>query len=92
MYKAAALVAALAAALTYFVYLSPTPIFDYYYSQLNATTNAETTMQSVSRQVIKKVLSVEQEEVRSQWYVRRGWTDRVICRVQEHSCGGRLAA
>ena len=66
MYKTAALVAALAAALAYFFYLSPQPLFDYYYhTQRNITTHTETAMQSVSRQVIKKVLAIEQEEVSS---------------------------
>ena len=62
MYKAAAFAAAVAAALAYFFYLSPQPIFDYY-SHLNITTHTEMALQSVSRQVVKKVLSVETEEV-----------------------------
>ena len=75
MYKTAALAAALASALAYFLYLSPQFTLNSLAS-LNITAHTDMALQSVSRQVVKKVLAVETHEVRASYVQSRASNSR----------------
>lgn len=80
MYKAAGLVAVLAAALAYLVYPHTQAFLDQLSTVNFITTHKPETMQSISRQVIKKVLAVETEEASAHpLHARMRYSSKLEC-------------